>query len=130
VPTYHDDPPGRMRGDLRADRSKQQPGELATPARADDDHVRRRPVLAQRGAGRTGVQDLPNPRDELDLTAVPPQDRARLQRLLEAVSAELERSVSPALADGLHEPVRLGEAVPGAAELRTEYRASSAGPAA
>ena len=29
-------------------------------------------------------------RDELDLTTIPPQDRARVQRLLEAVRAELE----------------------------------------
>jgi len=60
-------------------------------------------------------------RDELDLTTVPPQDRARVQRLLEAVSAEFERSVSPALADELQELVRHEEAVPSAAELRIEY---------
>jgi hypothetical protein len=60
-------------------------------------------------------------RDELDLTTVPPHDRARLQRLLEAVSAELERSVSPALADELHELVRHEEAEPSAGELRIEY---------
>ena len=60
-------------------------------------------------------------RDELDLTTIPPQDRARVQRLLEAVSAELERSVSPALAHELHELVRHEEAVPSAAELRIEY---------
>jgi Protein of unknown function (DUF2587) len=59
--------------------------------------------------------------DELDLTTVPPQDRTRVQRLLETVSAELERSVSPALADELHELVRHAEAVPSTAELRIEY---------
>ena len=60
-------------------------------------------------------------RDELDLATVPPEGRARLQRLLEVVSAELERSVSPALADELHKLVRRGEGRPGAAELRIEY---------
>ena len=60
-------------------------------------------------------------RDELDLATVPPDVRARLQRLLEVVSAELERSVSPALADELHNLVRRGEAQPGEAELRIEY---------
>ena len=60
-------------------------------------------------------------RDELDLTSAPPEGRARVQRLLETVSRELERSVSPALADELHELVRRPEAVPGAAELRIEY---------
>ncbi len=60
-------------------------------------------------------------RDELDLTTVPPQDRARVQRLLEAVRAELERSGSAALADELHELIRHREAVPAAAELRIEY---------
>jgi Bacterial proteasome activator len=60
-------------------------------------------------------------RDELDLTTLPPEGRARVQRLLEVVSAELERSVSPALADELHNLVRRGEARPGAAELRIEY---------
>ena len=59
--------------------------------------------------------------DELDLATVPPAGRARLQRLLEVVSAELERSVSPALADELHNLVRRGEVRPGAAELRIEY---------
>ncbi len=60
-------------------------------------------------------------RDELDLTTVPPEGRARVHRLLEVVSSELERSVSPALAAELHELVGRLEGVPGAAELRIEY---------
>ena len=60
-------------------------------------------------------------RDELDLTTVPPEGRARVHQLLEVVSSELERSVSPALGAELHELVRRVEGVPGAAELRIEY---------
>ena len=60
-------------------------------------------------------------RDELDLATVPPEGRARVQRLLEVASAELERSVSLALAGELHDLVRRGEGVPGTAELRVEY---------
>ena len=70
------------------------------------------------------IYGLLEARDELDLTTVPPQDRARAQRLLEAVSAEPERSVSPAVADELHKLVRheeREEAVPSAAELRIGY---------
>ena len=72
------------------------------------------------------IYGLLEARDELDLTTVPPQDRARAQRLLEAVSAEPERSVSPAVADELHklvrhEEARHEEAVPSAAELRIGY---------
>ena len=60
-------------------------------------------------------------RDELDLANLPPEARARLQRLLEIVRAELDRSVSPALADELHRLVFPDEKEPSAAQLRLEY---------
>jgi hypothetical protein len=60
-------------------------------------------------------------RDELDLGTVPPEGQARIHGLLAIVRSELERSVSPALAGELRDLVRLGDAVPGTAELRVEY---------
>ena len=45
----------------------------------------------------------------------------RLQRLLDVVRAELDRSVSPALADELHRLVFPGDEEPSAAQLRMEY---------
>ncbi len=60
-------------------------------------------------------------RDELDLTAMPPQGLARVQRLLGNVRAELDRSVSPALADELRNLVFLSSDEPSASELRLEY---------
>ena len=51
-------------------------------------------------------------RDELDLAALAAQDRARIQRLLDVVRAEIERSVSPALADELRNLVRAGSGRP------------------
>jgi hypothetical protein len=53
-------------------------------------------------------------RDELDLAALAARDRARIQRLLDVVRAEIERSVSPALADELRNLVCVGERVPNA----------------
>jgi Bacterial proteasome activator len=60
-------------------------------------------------------------RDELDLTALPPAGRVRVQRLLDSVRAELDRSVSPALADELHHLASFGEGEQSAAELRLAY---------
>lgn len=58
--------------------------------------------------------------DELRLVSLPPQSLLRLRRLLKAASAEVERSVSPALADELHHLLGHGETEPDAAELRVE----------
>lgn len=65
-------------------------------------------------------------RDELDLLSPPPASRARIQRLLEVVRAELERSVSDPLAEELRRlmcrsEAAPGAAAPGAADLRIEY---------
>jgi hypothetical protein len=58
---------------------------------------------------------------ELHAQALPPQSLARVHRMLMAVRAELERSVSPALAGELHRLLDGGEAEPSAAEIRIEY---------
>ncbi|HUY45424.1 MAG TPA: proteasome activator [Streptosporangiaceae bacterium] len=58
---------------------------------------------------------------ELQLETMPPESLARVQRLLKAVSAELERSVSPALAEELRHLVDWGRAEPDASEVRIEY---------
>ncbi len=58
--------------------------------------------------------------DEVRLVSLPPQSLFRLRRLLIAVSAEVERSVSPALADELHRLLGHGGTEPDAAELRVE----------
>lgn len=60
-------------------------------------------------------------RDELDLVTLTPEARARVQRLLDVVRAELERSVSPALARELDNFVHRGEPEPSAAALRVQY---------
>ncbi|MGE5292975.1 MAG: proteasome activator [Micromonosporaceae bacterium] len=64
---------------------------------------------------------LTEARSELDLTAMPPETRERLQRMLEAVSAEIERSVSPPLAQEFHSLIHRGRGAQGTAELRIEY---------
>jgi hypothetical protein len=56
--------------------------------------------------------------EERQRGSLPPQPRARVQRLLRAVSGELERSVSPALARELHDLLGWGEAGPEAGQLR------------
>jgi hypothetical protein len=58
---------------------------------------------------------------ELHAQTLPPQSLARVHRMLMAVRAELERSVSPALAGELHHLLDGGGAEPGAAEVRIEY---------
>jgi Bacterial proteasome activator len=58
---------------------------------------------------------------ELHAQALPPQSLARIQRLLKAVRAELERSVSPALAGELRHLLDFGGAEPDAAGVRIEY---------
>jgi hypothetical protein len=58
--------------------------------------------------------------DELRLVSLPPQSLFRLRRLRNAVSAEVERSVSPALADELHHLLAGGGTEPDGAELRVE----------
>ena len=58
--------------------------------------------------------------EDLHLAAVPPELVPRLQHVLEDVNAELERSVSPSLADEWHRLVPHREAT-GLAELRIEY---------
>ena len=60
-------------------------------------------------------------RGELHPEAMPPESLARIQRLLKAVRAELERSVSPALAEELRHLIDCGGAEPDAAEVRIEY---------
>jgi Protein of unknown function (DUF2587) len=59
--------------------------------------------------------------DELREVNLPPQALARIQRQLAAVSAEIERSVSPALADELHRLLGHQSAEPGPREVRIEY---------
>lgn len=58
---------------------------------------------------------------ELHLDTMPPESLARVQRLLKAVSAEIERSVSPALAEELRHLVDFDGAEPDAGEVRIEY---------
>jgi len=60
--------------------------------------------------------------DELHQVKLPPAAAARLQRQFDAVTAELERSVSPALACELHRLIGHKQAAaPTADELRVEY---------
>ena len=60
--------------------------------------------------------------DELHQASVPPEAAARLQRQLDALTAELERSLSPALAGELHHLVgRKAGTELTADELRVEY---------
>jgi len=60
--------------------------------------------------------------DELHQASLPPGAAARLQRQLDALTGELERSVSPALAAELRHLISQGKAaVPTAGELRVEY---------
>jgi hypothetical protein len=59
--------------------------------------------------------------DELREVDLPPQALTRIQRQLAAVSAEIERSVSPALADELHRLLGDRPAEPGLREVRIEY---------
>lgn len=58
--------------------------------------------------------------DDIHLAAVPPESVRHLQHVLDEVNAELERSVSPSLADEWHRLVPHRE-VTGLAELRIEY---------
>jgi Protein of unknown function (DUF2587) len=60
--------------------------------------------------------------DELHQASLRPAEVARMQRQLEAFTAELERSLSPALAGELHRLLdRKDGAEPTADELRVEY---------
>jgi hypothetical protein len=59
--------------------------------------------------------------NELHLQALPPESLARVQLMLQAVRAELERSVSPALAGELDQLLDFSGAEPDAAEVRIEY---------
>ncbi len=59
---------------------------------------------------------------ELHQVSLPPAAAPRLQRQLDALTGELERSVSPALAGELRHLIRQGQAAaPTADELRVEY---------
>lgn len=58
--------------------------------------------------------------EDLHRAAVPPESVRHLQQVLEGVNAELERSVSPSLADEWHRLVPHREAA-GLAQLRIEY---------
>ena len=58
---------------------------------------------------------------ELHPQALPPQSAARVHRMLMAVQAELERSVSPDLASELHRFLDGSGAEPSAAEVRIEH---------
>ena len=64
---------------------------------------------------------LTETRNELDLTTLPAENQARLQRLFQAVSAEIERSVSPPLAEEFRNLIHCGQEEPGPAGLRIEY---------
>jgi hypothetical protein len=57
---------------------------------------------------------------ELHQVTLPPQAAPRLQHLLESVRADLERSVSPALADELHHLINWPAGPHGLDELRVE----------
>ena len=60
--------------------------------------------------------------DELHQASLPPAAAPRLQRQLDALTGELERSVSPALAGELRHLISHSQAaVPTADELRVEY---------
>jgi len=59
--------------------------------------------------------------DELHRASLRPEAVARLQRQLDVLTAELERSLSPALAGELHHLVGRKAAELTAAELRVEY---------
>ncbi len=59
--------------------------------------------------------------DELRQVDLPPQSLARAQRQLEAVSTEIERSVSPALADELHRLLGDRAAALSPREVRIQY---------
>ena len=59
--------------------------------------------------------------DQLNLETMPPETLARIQRLLKTVTAELQRSVSPALAAELHHLIDDGGAGASASEVRIEY---------
>jgi len=60
--------------------------------------------------------------DELRQASLPPAAAPRLQRQLDALTGELERSVSPALAGELRHLIRHNQAAaPTADELRVEY---------
>jgi hypothetical protein len=59
--------------------------------------------------------------DELRQVDLPPQSLARVERQLDAVTAEIERSVSPALADELHRLLGDRAAAPGPREVRIQY---------
>ena len=58
--------------------------------------------------------------EDLHLGALPPESVRHLQKVLEDINAELDRSVSPSLADEWHRLVPRRE-VTGLAELRIEY---------
>ncbi len=59
--------------------------------------------------------------DELHQVTLPPESLPRLQQLLEAVREELERSVSPALAEELHHLTGWPAGPRGRDELRVEW---------
>lgn len=59
--------------------------------------------------------------EERHLVTLPPESQARVLRLLQAVSGEIERSVSPALADELHHLLGWGEGGPEAAQVRIAH---------
>jgi len=60
-------------------------------------------------------------RDELKLETVPPETLARVRQLLRTMTAELQRSVSPALAGELDRLMGDGGAGASAAEVRIQY---------
>jgi hypothetical protein len=64
---------------------------------------------------------LTEARNELNLIALPAESQARLRRLLQAVSAEIERSISPPLAEEFRNLIHCCQGDPGPAELRIEY---------
>lgn len=59
--------------------------------------------------------------EEPGIVALPPESEVRVQRLLTRVSEELERAVSPDLADELHRLLGWGETGPDVTHVRVAY---------
>lgn len=89
-------------------------------------------ISESRGAGKTDRVDAPDrllrvwnmlneAAEELEAAAVSPETVPRLQRLLADATRELERSLSPALADELRRLVPQRTEPAGLAELQIDY---------
>ena len=99
---------GRARDQDRRGAGKARPGTPSVPGGVPQRVLRLWEMLI--GAG-----------GELKLETLPPQALARIHQLVKAVTAELQDSVSPALAAELHHLIDGCEAQPSASEVRIEY---------